>query len=90
MEVWSRQVVSIGKANQCRPAGTEVNVTNGSVKVDATTGQLTFTPALNFYGSPTFTYTVTVSVDGNGCDAITSADAVVTVIPDPVVSAPVR
>ena len=37
LEVWSRQVVSIGKANQCRPAGTEVNVTfSGHLRGNAT------------------------------------------------------
>jgi hypothetical protein len=40
-------------------AGSVVPVTNGSVRVDATTGLLTFTPNQHFNGTTSFNYTVT-------------------------------
>jgi hypothetical protein len=39
--------------------GSTVSVSNGTVKVDAVTGLLTFTPSLNYNGTTSFTYTVT-------------------------------
>lgn len=40
-------------------AGSVVTVSNGTVRVDATSGQLTFTPNANYNGNTNFTYRVT-------------------------------
>ena len=65
---------------------TSVSITagasHGATAVDATTGQITYTPAANFHGSDSFTYRV--------CDAAAACDtAVVAVTVLPVNDAPV-
>ncbi len=56
---------------------------NGAVSVDAATGDITYTPALNFFGSDSFTYVV--ADDANA----TSAQGTVTIVVASVNDAPV-
>jgi VCBS repeat-containing protein len=62
--------------------GDVVNVTGGTVRLNAD-GTLTFTPAANFTGSPSFQYTVS---DGNGGSATATVNGTV----NPVNDAPVN
>lgn len=64
-------------------AGGSVTITGGSVRLNAD-GTLTFTPALNYNGSPTFTYTVS---DGNGGSASATVSGTVTPVNDAPVAA---
>ena len=57
--------------------------TDGSFSVDPVSGEVTYTPYADYYGSDTFTYTV------EDDDGATSNEATVTVTVDPVNDAPV-
>ncbi len=54
------------------------NATNGTVAIDAQTGNVLFTPNAGYSGPATFSYTISDGRGGTG-----SANAAVTVIPDP-------
>ncbi len=59
---------------------------NGSVAIDAQSGQVTYTPNANFNGADSFTYTVS---DGNGGTATESVSATVNAVNDaPVITEP--
>ncbi|PLP59418.1 hypothetical protein CYK37_08820 [Mesorhizobium loti] len=62
--------------------GNSVAVTGGTVTLNAD-GTLTFTPAANFNGSPSFTYTVS---DGHGGTATATASGTVSPVQDPPVA----
>ncbi|WJH41457.1 Ig-like domain-containing protein [Aliirhizobium terrae] len=59
-------------------SGATVSVTGGTVTLNAN-GTLTFTPAANYNGSPSFTYTVS---DGNGGTATATVNGTVTPVND--------
>jgi len=63
-------------------AGGSVAVTGGSVTLNAN-GTLTFAPALNFNGAPSFTYTIS---DGHGGTAIATVNGTVNPVNDPPVA----
>lgn len=63
--------------------GSSVAVTGGTVTLNAD-GTLTFTPAANFNGSPSFTYTIS---DGHGGTASATVNGTVNPIQDPPVAA---
>ena len=62
--------------------GSSVTVTGGTVTLNAD-GTLTFTPAANFYGSPSFTYTIS---DGHGGTATATVNGTVNPVQDPPVA----
>jgi len=64
-------------------AGDSVSVTGGTVTLDAS-GTLTFTPAPDFNGTPSFTYTVS---DGQGGTATATVNGTVNPVQDPPVAA---
>ena len=52
----------------------QVAPTNGSTQVDPVTGEITYTPAANFNGSDSFTYTVKDDADGTSNAATVSVN----------------
>ncbi|GGG05046.1 hypothetical protein GCM10010924_37040 [Rhizobium wenxiniae] len=64
-------------------SGGSVAVTGGTVRLNAN-GTLTFTPAANYFGSPSFTYTIS---DGQGGTATATVNGTVTPVQDPPVAA---
>jgi len=61
------------------------NPVNGTLSVDAGTGQTTFTPDANFNGTASFDYTIT---DGSATDTATASFTVVAMNDAPVVTLP--
>ncbi|MGL2987381.1 PKD domain-containing protein [Flavobacterium sp. RSSA_27] len=60
--------------------------TSGSGFVDIAGANSSSYTTGNFNSIQTIYYQVVISADGNGCNSITSSEAIVTVVPDPVVT----
>jgi uncharacterized repeat protein (TIGR01451 family) len=63
--------------------GSAIAVTNGTVSLNAAGTLLTFTPAANYYGSASFTYTIS---DGHGGTSTATISGNVTSVNDPPVA----